>query len=171
MISRFAGVRGAASARFLLRFLAMIRIVSSVACLLGVLVSAGPLTAPDARQAAPTPAARGADPRLVERGDYLAHHVAMCVECHSPRDRRGAIIPGEEFRGAPNPFVAPFPGMPWAIRSVNIRGLGDLPEEAVIRLLTTGMGRNGAPPDPPMPQFRMSRADAEAIVAYLRSLR
>jgi hypothetical protein len=33
------------------------------------------------------------------------------------------------------------------------------------------MGRNGAPPDPPMPQFRMSRGDAEAIVAYLRSLK
>lgn len=112
-----------------------------------------------------------ADPKLVERGDYLTHHVAMCVECHSPRDRRGAVIEGQEFRGAPNPFPAPFPGVPWAIRSVNIRGLGDLPEEAVIRLLTTGVGRNGAPPDPPMPRFRMSQADAEAIVAYLRSLR
>jgi hypothetical protein len=40
----------------------------------------------------------------------------------------------------------------------------------VIRLLTTGIGRNGSPPDPPMPLFRMSTADAEAIVAYLRSL-
>jgi mono/diheme cytochrome c family protein len=120
------------------------------------------------RTAAPS---RAPESGLVERGDYLTHHVAMCVECHSPRDQRGRIISGEEFRGAPNPFRAPFPGVPWAIRSVNLRGLGDLPEEAVIRLLTTGIGRNGAPPDPPMPQFRMSRADAEAIVAYLRSLR
>jgi hypothetical protein len=118
----------------------------------------------------PASSSRAPDPRLVERGDYLTHHVAMCVECHSPRDRRGVIIPGQEFRGAPNPFTAPFPGVPWAIRSVNIRGLGDLPEEAVIRILTTGIGRNGAPPDPPMPRFLMSRADAEAIVAYLRSL-
>jgi mono/diheme cytochrome c family protein len=121
----------------------------------------------DASQSTPSLAP---DPRLVERGDYLTHHVAMCVECHSPRDRRGVIIPGQEFRGAPNPFTAPFPGVPWAIRSVNIRGLGGLPEDAVVRLLTTGVGRNGAPPDPPMPQFRMLRADAEAIVAYLRSL-
>ena len=115
-------------------------------------------------------AARTSDSGLVERGDYLTHHVAMCVECHSPRDRRGVIIREQEFRGAPNPFPAPFPGIPWAIRSVNIRGLGGLPEEAVIRLLTTGVGRNGSPPDPPMPRFRMSTADAEAIVAYLRSL-
>jgi len=154
----------------------MNRTVGLATCVLGVLLSARLVTAqtaatPPARQPAATPAARAPDPRLVERGDYLSHHVAMCVECHSPRDRRGAIVAGEEFRGAPNPFVAPFPGMPWAIRSVNIRGLGDLPEEAVIRLLTTGMGRNGAPPDPPMPQFRMSRGDAEAIVAYLRSLK
>jgi mono/diheme cytochrome c family protein len=123
--------------------------------------------------AAPQPPAKAperADPRLVERGRYLAHDVAMCVQCHSPRDDRGTIIAGQEFRGAPNPFRAPFPGVPWAIRSVNIRGLGDLPEEAVIRLLTTGIARNGAPPDPPMPRFHMQRADAEAIVAYLRSL-
>ena len=116
------------------------------------------------------PAARESDPRLIERGRYLTHDVAMCVQCHSPRDDRGRILPGQEFRGATNPFAAPFPGVPWAIRSVNIRGLGGLPDEAVIRLLTTGVGRRGLPPDPPMPPFRMSRGDAEAIVAYLRSL-
>jgi mono/diheme cytochrome c family protein len=120
---------------------------------------------------APTAAAsRAADPKLIERGRYLTHDVAMCVQCHSPRDRKGAILREEEFRGSPNPFPPPFEGAPWAIRSVNIRGLGGLPEEAVIRLLTTGIGRRGTPPDPPMPPFRMSKADAEAIVAYLRSL-
>jgi mono/diheme cytochrome c family protein len=122
---------------------------------------------PRAPAAAPS---RKADPATIERGRYLAHHVALCVECHSPRDRSGAIIPGQEFRGAPNPFPAPFPGVRWAIRSVNIRGLGGLPEEAVVRLLTTGIARNGSPPEPPMPRFGMSVADAEAIVAYLRSL-
>lgn len=111
------------------------------------------------------------DSQLVERGRYLTHDVAMCVQCHTPRDRRGALIESEEFRGAPNPLPAPFPGIPWALRSVNIRGLGDLPEEAVLRILTTGIGRQGKPPDPPMPRFRMSQADAQAIVAYLRSLR
>ncbi len=136
-----------------------------------------PAAPPDpAQTAAPRPAAtpaapsREADPRLIERGRYLTHDVAMCVQCHSPRDRHGAILREEEFRGAPNPFPPPFEGVRWAIRSVNIRGLGGLPEEAVIRLLTTGIGRNGTPPDPPMPPFRMSRADAEAIVAYLNSL-
>jgi mono/diheme cytochrome c family protein len=149
--------------------LAFFRGVILLAAALPLAVQAG--LAQDAQKSAPAPAApREPDPKLVERGRYLTHDVAMCVQCHSPRDRKGAIIREEEFRGAPNPFPPPFEGAPWAIRSVNIRGLGGLPEEAVIRLLTTGIGRRGTPPDPPMPPFRMSKADAEAIVAYLRSL-
>ncbi len=40
----------------------------------------------------------------------------------------------------------------------------------VIRLLTTGIWRTGSPPNPPMPPFRMTRTDAEDVVAYLKSL-
>jgi mono/diheme cytochrome c family protein len=39
-----------------------------------------------------------------------------------------------------------------------------------IRLLTTGVSRSGVPPSSPMPPFRMSRADAEAVLAYMKSL-
>jgi len=40
----------------------------------------------------------------------------------------------------------------------------------VISLLTTGQMRPDRPmPKGPMPPFRMQRADAEAVVAYLRS--
>ena len=40
-----------------------------------------------------------------------------------------------------------------------------------IRLLTTGVSRPGvATPNPPMPPFRMSRVDAEAVLAYMKSL-
>ena len=106
----------------------------------------------------------------IERGRYLTHSVAMCVQCHSPRDEHGAIVAGREFEGAPNPFSAPYPGA-WAMRSVNLRSMARLDPEAMVRLLTDGVGRRGGPPDPPMPPFRMSREDAEAIVAYLRSLR
>jgi hypothetical protein len=34
----------------------------------------------------------------------------------------------------------------------------------------TGIAYNGLPARPPMPQYRYSRQDAEAIVAYLKSL-
>ena len=44
-------------------------------------------------------------------------------------------------------------------------------DEDMIRLLTTGVWIDGSHLRPPMPQFRMSRDDAESVVAYLRSLR
>ena len=43
------------------------------------------------------PDAPAATPAALERGRYLTHSVAMCVQCHSPRDDQGAIIVGREF--------------------------------------------------------------------------
>ncbi len=108
---------------------------------------------------------------LIERGRYLTHDVAMCVQCHSPRDESGAILRSQEFRGAPIPVEPPsFSRTRWASRAPNIRGVDAYPEAALVRLLSDGLTRNGRPPDRPMPPFRMAREDAEAIVAYLRSL-
>jgi len=41
---------------------------------------------------------------------------------------------------------------------------------AMITLLTTSISRSGKPLRAPMPQFHMTRPDAEAIVAYLSHL-
>jgi hypothetical protein len=40
----------------------------------------------------------------------------------------------------------------------------------MIKLLTTGIWNTGNRLRLPMPQFRMDRSDAEAVVAYLKSL-
>ncbi len=40
----------------------------------------------------------------------------------------------------------------------------------IIRLLTTSVARSGQPPRWPMPRFYMTRTDAEAAVAYLKSI-
>jgi mono/diheme cytochrome c family protein len=40
----------------------------------------------------------------------------------------------------------------------------------MIKLLMTGTWTNGNRLRAPMPQFRMDRTDAEAVVAYLKSL-
>ena len=40
----------------------------------------------------------------------------------------------------------------------------------MITLLTTGIWVTGKPLRPPMPRFHMTRADAEAVLAYLKSL-
>jgi hypothetical protein len=34
----------------------------------------------------------------------------------------------------------------------------------------TGIGKNNLPPRPPMPSYRFNVQDAQAIVAYLKSL-
>src|SRR6516162_8996500 len=59
---------------------------------------------------APTPpgSAAGAS---IERGRYLTHDVAMCVQCHSPRDDRGKILEGREFLGAAMPIRSPYPSV------------------------------------------------------------
>ena len=107
----------------------------------------------------------------IARGRYLAHHVAMCVQCHSPRLPDGTLDETKLFTGAPVPFAdAPFPGMHWASRAPAIAGLPGFSDEDEIMLLTTGHRGSGRVPDPPMPPFRFDRDDAAAIVAYLRSL-
>ena len=110
-------------------------------------------------------------PEAVERGRYLTHDVAMCVQCHSPRDDKGEIRKGEEFAGARIPVASPFPGPPWAVQAPNLRGLLGYSDAAISRLLSEGIAHTGAPPQSPMPPFRMNRTDVEAIIAYLRSLK
>ncbi len=108
----------------------------------------------------------------VERGRYLTERVAMCIQCHTPRDDKGQLLESERFRGAPIPVRRP-PEFPreWAIRAPTIAGLPEYTDAQAMRLLTEGIARTGAPPSPPMPPFRFEKADAEAVIAYLRSLK
>ena len=106
----------------------------------------------------------------VERGNYLTHEVAMCVQCHSPRDASGRIIESQEFRGAPMPLRSPYPGVEFALRAPDLRELASHSEDAVVRLLETGIARDGNRPQLPMPPFRMNHEDAQSIALYLRSL-
>jgi mono/diheme cytochrome c family protein len=105
----------------------------------------------------------------VEHGQYIVEHVAMCIECHSPRDSSGTILAGEEFTGAP----LPIPVLPseWAQRAPRNRGLLGYDDEEAMRLLTQGaIGRNGVQLKPPMPRFRMTPEDAADVIAFMRSL-
>ena len=55
-------------------------------------------------------------------------------------------------------------------QAVNIAGLPGWEHEAAVKFFMTGIAYNGLPARPPMPQYRYDRQDAEAIVAYLKSL-
>jgi hypothetical protein len=58
----------------------------------------------------------------------------------------------------------------WADVAPRLAGLPPGNDDEIVRLLMTGISRTGRPPRPPMPQFRLTRSDAEAVLAYLKSL-
>ena len=107
----------------------------------------------------------------IARGEYIVHKASMCVQCHSPRDRAGDFIAGQQLTGGAIPFTSPFQmGPKWAFQAPSIKGLTGWREDEAVRLLTSGKRRNGQAPRAPMPAFRMSAEDAQAVVAYLKSL-
>jgi|SRR6185369_4978147 len=108
--------------------------------------------------------------KLIARGKYIVEGVAGCGYCHTPRDKDGNIDRIKWLAGAPV-FYEPAQKVPgWAITAPRLAGLPPGEDAAMIKLLTTSIARSGQPPRPPMPWFRMTRADAEAVVAYLKSL-
>ena len=106
----------------------------------------------------------------VERGEYLVHSASMCVQCHSPRDRFGALRSDRLLTGGAVPVKSPYAGPRWAFQAPNLRNLPGYDAEDFLQLMQTGKRTDGTSPRLPMPPFRMSAADAEAVYAYLKSL-
>lgn len=106
----------------------------------------------------------------IARGKYLVENVAMCGDCHSPHDEKGEPIPGKVLKGAVLMFNPTIPMPVWADKAPNIACLPGWQDEAAVRFLMTGIAYNDLPGRPPMPQYRFNREDAEAVVAYLKSL-
>jgi hypothetical protein len=107
----------------------------------------------------------------IAHGEYLVKGVAGCADCHSPMNEKGEFIQDKWLQGT-KLFFAPIVPMPvWADSSVNIAGLPGWDHAAAVKLLMTGLAPNGQPARPPMPQYHMNKADAEAVVAYLESLK
>ena len=126
--------------------------------LLVVALACGAITAQ------PSPSAQ------IQHGKYLVEHVAMCVQCHTPRNAQGELDRTRLLQGAPIPVPAPFPMSQWAFEAPKIAGLPGWLAEDAMRLLQTGKSAQGYTPRPPMPPFRMTQEDAAAVVAYLKSL-
>jgi mono/diheme cytochrome c family protein len=107
----------------------------------------------------------------VERGRYLADEVAMCGDCHSPLNGQGQVDRTRWLQGAPL-RIQPVQADPnWAVRAPNIAGLPGWSEADAIRFFETNLTPNGLSPRPPMHRYKLPRADAEAIVSYLKSLK
>ncbi len=108
----------------------------------------------------------------LDQGKYIVDHVAMCPQCHTARHAAGELQMNKYLLGAPVPVEAPsFPRGRGAIKAPAIAGLNGYTEEQAVRLLMEGITADGRQPNPPMPRYRMNRRDAEAVTAYLKSLR
>ncbi len=119
--------------------------------------------------------------KVLERGEYLANHVANCIDCHSKRDFTkfsGPIIPGTEGGGG-FVFDNKLAGLPGTIYGRNITpdnetGIGTWTDDDILRAVTQGINKKGDTLFPIMPyiQFnRMAKDDLMSIVAYIRTLK
>jgi hypothetical protein len=115
-------------------------------------------------------------PERIARGEYLANHVNVCIDCHSNRDWSkfsGPIIPGTEARGG-DEFGKEmgFPGTIYA-KNITPANLGNWTDGEIIRAITTGVNKHNEALFPIMPYYnynQMSEEDVYSIVAYLRTL-
>jgi mono/diheme cytochrome c family protein len=112
----------------------------------------------------------GSNTKLVARGKYIVEGVAGCGYCHTPRDKDGNLDHTKWLAGAPVFYEPAQRVAGWAITAPRIAGSPPGSDVEMITLLTTGVSRNGRALRPPMPDFHMTRTDAEAVVAYLKSL-
>ncbi len=106
----------------------------------------------------------------VARGKYLVESVAMCGQCHTPRDEKGNLDRSRWLQGSPLPYMPAKPDSDWPINAPRIGGTPPASDADMVKLLTTGVWTTGKALRFPMPQFRMEHSDAEAVVVYLKSL-
>jgi mono/diheme cytochrome c family protein len=129
-------------------------------------------------------------PELLQRGQYLVEHVLLCNDCHSERDWTLYGGPPKPPFGAGRPCMTRetetvgiitnseetnFPGQ-LCIRNITPdaeSGIGQWSDGEVLRAMREGVDRHGRGLFPIMPYHiykHMADEDAEATIAYMRSL-
>jgi hypothetical protein len=105
----------------------------------------------------------------VARGAYLVNDVVECWRCHTPPEGRENHT--RWLMGGPVDIRPAQPVDDWAVIVPRIAGRPAGTDQEFIRLMTTGIMRTGRPPRLPMLQnLRMTQEDAQAVLAYLKSL-
>jgi len=112
----------------------------------------------------------------IERGKYLANHVAVCMDCHSKRDWSsfsGPVIPGTLGGGGEK--FGKEAGFPGTIYSTNLTPyqLSSWTDGEIYRAVTGGVGQDGRALFPVMGYHRFGQMDKEdiySIIAYVRTL-
>jgi mono/diheme cytochrome c family protein len=107
----------------------------------------------------------------IARGEYLVKAIGQCAACHTPITPMGGFVMDKWLQGKKLEFGPLIPIPIWADTSPNIAGLPGWDTDKAVQFFMTGLAPNGQPARPPMPPYKMNRADAEAVVAYLQSLK
>jgi len=141
-----------------------------------VVMSLSRVTSAQQAKPANTPAKPAAKPAgnvtgNVARGKYIVEDVAWCQNCHTPRLATGEFDRTKWLQGGSLFMQPPHPMPDWPIVAPRIGGNPPATDEQMVTLLTQGIWTDGKPLRQPMPQFHMNREDAEAVVAYLKSLK
>jgi len=112
---------------------------------------------------------------LLQRGAYLTKSVAACGRCHTPRNAESQPIAGMEMAGGTEfddadlghvvaPNITPDPAT----------GIGRWTQAQIVNAIRNGVRPDGTIIGPPMPFSAyddLSDRDANAIAAYLRSIK
>jgi hypothetical protein len=110
-----------------------------------------------------------------ERGKYLVDDVAACGSCHTPRGADGKPDAAKYLKGA-TLNIQPIEAVQgWHKTSPDLTSGSRLflkwKDEGLIKFLETGLNPGGHPAEAPMPTYKMKHDDAEAVVAYLKTLK
>lgn len=116
-------------------------------------------------------------PERIARGEYLANHVAVCIDCHSKRDWSRFSGPPTEgtFGMGGDRFDQKFgfPGVYFA-KNITPAGISRYTDGELFRVITTGVNKEGEAMFPVMPFHYYGQMDVEdikSIIAYIRTLK
>jgi mono/diheme cytochrome c family protein len=155
--------------RIAARFLAAgVTLLAIAACVVLIIGHPRVLNAQENQKAVRAMPATDSTP--TSRGKYLVEDVAMCGTCHTPHKPNGELDHSRWLAGGSVPYLPAQPTPDWPTIAPRLAGLPPASNAGMVTLLTTGVWITGKPLRDPMPKFHMTRADAEAVLAYLKSL-
>ncbi|HZR24714.1 MAG TPA: c-type cytochrome [Vicinamibacterales bacterium] len=110
----------------------------------------------------------------VQRGKYLVEEVARCQECHTPKTDTGEFDKTKWLKGA-KLEIAPIGTIKgWHAASPDLTSTSALwtrwGADGLTKFLETAKNPRGGGAGAPMPAYTLQHDDADAIVAYLKSL-
>ncbi len=116
-------------------------------------------------------------PEHITRGQYLATHVSVCIDCHSKRDWSRFSGPPEEgtygMGGEVFDQNLGFPGTYYA-KNITPEGISQFTDGELFKVITTGENKDGKALFPVMPYLyygQLDKEDIESIIAYIRTLK